>query len=174
MTVPGRNGENTHRRGRSASEGSNWTRSRSSNPRLQKTALVTAANSSSIADGAAALVLMRQSTAREHGLAPLAVIRGHATHSQEPAWFTTAPVGAIQKLLAKVGWRASDVDVVGNQRGIRRGGHGRDARAPAFARARERAWRCLRAGSSDRRDGGAGYRDAAGCASATQGEAWGG
>ncbi|MFP3556733.1 acetyl-CoA C-acetyltransferase [Paraburkholderia sp. SIMBA_049] len=80
-------------------------------PAFAKDGTVTAANSSSIADGAAALVLMRQSTARELGLAPLAVIHGHATHSQEPAWFTTAPVAAIQKLLAKVGWHASDVDL---------------------------------------------------------------
>ncbi|TDY23434.1 acetyl-CoA C-acetyltransferase [Paraburkholderia sp. BL6665CI2N2] len=76
-----------------------------------KDGTVTAANSSSISDGAAALLLMRESTAHERGLAPLAVIRGHATHSQEPAWFTTAPVGAIQKLLAKVGWRVDDVDL---------------------------------------------------------------
>ncbi|MFP3566176.1 acetyl-CoA C-acetyltransferase [Paraburkholderia sp. SIMBA_030] len=80
-------------------------------PAFGKDGTVTAANSSSISDGAAALVLMRQSTARERGLSPLAVIRGHATHSQEPAWFTTAPVAAIQKLLAKVGWQASDVDL---------------------------------------------------------------
>ncbi|MDR6407371.1 UNVERIFIED_ORG: acetyl-CoA C-acetyltransferase [Burkholderia sp. 1595] len=80
-------------------------------PAFAKDGTVTAANSSSIADGAAALVLMRQSTARERGLAPLALIRGHATQSQEPAWFTTAPVGAIQKLLAKVGWQVDDVDL---------------------------------------------------------------
>ncbi|MFM0673933.1 acetyl-CoA C-acetyltransferase [Paraburkholderia sediminicola] len=80
-------------------------------PAFGKDGTVTAANSSSISDGAAALVLMRQSTARERGLSPLAVIHGHATHSQDPAWFTTAPVGAIQKLLAKVGWQASDVDL---------------------------------------------------------------
>jgi acetyl-CoA C-acetyltransferase len=54
---------------------------------------------------------MRQSTARARGLAPLAVVHGHATHAQEPAWFTTAPVGAIQKLLAKVGWQVGDVDL---------------------------------------------------------------
>ncbi|WP_429354009.1 acetyl-CoA C-acyltransferase [Paraburkholderia sp. 32] len=72
---------------------------------------VTAANSSSISDGAAALVLMRRSTAREHGLSPLAVVHGHATHSQEPARFTTAPIGAIQKLLAKVDWQVGDVDL---------------------------------------------------------------
>ncbi|NML19140.1 acetyl-CoA C-acetyltransferase [Azohydromonas caseinilytica] len=80
-------------------------------PAFAKDGTVTAANSSSISDGAAALVLMRQSTARERGLAPLAVIRGHATHAQEPAWFTTAPVGAIQKLLAKAGWQAGEVDL---------------------------------------------------------------
>ncbi|CAB3714836.1 acetyl-CoA C-acyltransferase [Paraburkholderia rhynchosiae] len=80
-------------------------------PAFAKDGTVTAANSSSISDGAAALVLMRQSAARERGLSPLAVIHGHATHSQEPAWFTTAPVGAIQKLLAKVGWQVDDVDL---------------------------------------------------------------
>jgi acetyl-CoA C-acetyltransferase len=80
-------------------------------PAFAKDGTVTAANSSSISDGAAALVLMRQSTARERGLAPLAVIRGHATHAQEPAWFTTAPVGAIQKVLAKAGWQVGDVDL---------------------------------------------------------------
>lgn len=80
-------------------------------PAFARDGTVTAANSSSIADGAAALVLMRQSTARARGLAPLALIRGHATQSQEPAWFTTAPVGAIQKLLAKVGWQVGDVDL---------------------------------------------------------------
>ncbi|CAN7743689.1 acetyl-CoA C-acyltransferase [Paraburkholderia hospita] len=80
-------------------------------PAFAKDGTVTAANSSSIADGAAAMVLMRQSTARERGLAPLAIIHGHATQSQEPAWFTTAPVGAIQQLLTKVGWQVGDVDL---------------------------------------------------------------
>ena len=80
-------------------------------PAFGKDGTVTAANSSSISDGAAALVLMRHSTAQERGLAPLAVIHGHATHSQEPAWFTTAPVGAIRKLLAQVGWQVDDVDL---------------------------------------------------------------
>ena len=72
---------------------------------------VTAANSSSISDGAAALVLMRRSLAEKKGLQPLAVILGHATHAQEPGWFTTAPVGAMRKLYAKVGWTAADVDL---------------------------------------------------------------
>ena len=72
---------------------------------------MTAANSSSISDGAAALVLMRRSTAEQRGLAPLAVIVGHATHAQEPGLFTTAPVGAIRKLYEKTGWTTKDVDL---------------------------------------------------------------
>ncbi len=72
---------------------------------------VTAANSSSISDGAAALVLMRRSEAGRRGLTPLAVIRGHASHAQAPRWFTTAPVGAMEKLLQKTGWSAADVDL---------------------------------------------------------------
>lgn len=80
-------------------------------PAFREGGTVTAANSSSISDGAAALVLMRRSEAERRGLAPLAVIRGHATHSQQPAWFTTAPVGAIRKLLEKVNWSADRVDL---------------------------------------------------------------
>ncbi len=80
-------------------------------PAFKKDGTVTAANSSSISDGAAALVLMRRSTAARLGLAPLATIVGHTTHAQAPHWFTTAPVGAIQKLLAKTGWTAGDVDL---------------------------------------------------------------
>jgi len=72
---------------------------------------VTAANSSSISDGAAAMVLVRRSTAEKLGLKPLAVIAGHSTHSQEPGWFTTAPVGAIRKLFDKTGWSADKVDL---------------------------------------------------------------
>jgi acetyl-CoA C-acetyltransferase len=72
---------------------------------------ITAASSSSINDGAAALVLMRESTAKAQGLKPLARIVAHATHAQEPNWFATAPVGATQKLLAKTGWAVSDVDL---------------------------------------------------------------
>jgi acetyl-CoA C-acetyltransferase len=72
---------------------------------------VTAANSSSISDGAAALVLMRRSTAEKRGLAPLATIIGHATHAQEPGWFTTAPVGALKTLFARTGWSAEKVDL---------------------------------------------------------------
>jgi acetyl-CoA C-acetyltransferase len=70
---------------------------------------VTAANSSSISDGAAALILMRASEAEKRGLTPLAIVAGHAGHAQEPAWFTTAPIGAIDKLLDKLGWEKGSV-----------------------------------------------------------------
>jgi len=80
-------------------------------PAFRKDGTVTAANSSSISDGAAALVMMRRSIAEKLGLKPLAVIVAHTTHSQEPAWFTTAPVGAIKKLYEATGWSASKVDL---------------------------------------------------------------
>ncbi len=80
-------------------------------PAFRKDGTVTAANSSSISDGAAALVLMRRSVAERQGLAPLAIILGHATHAQEPGLFTTAPVGAMQKLYTKLGWTPRDVDL---------------------------------------------------------------
>jgi acetyl-CoA C-acetyltransferase len=80
-------------------------------PAFRKDGTVTAANSSSISDGAAALVMTRRSTADRLGLKPLATIVGHSTHAQEPGWFTTAPVGALQKLFDKTGWRADQVDL---------------------------------------------------------------
>jgi len=80
-------------------------------PAFRKEGTVTAANSSSISDGAAALVLMRRSHAERLGLQPIAVIVAHATHAQEPAWFSTAPVGAIEKLYRKTGWTSKDVDL---------------------------------------------------------------
>jgi acetyl-CoA C-acetyltransferase len=80
-------------------------------PAFRAVGTITAANASSICDGAAALVLMRRSEARRRGLAPLATIVGHAAHAQEPGWFTTAPVGAIDKLYRKVGWTTRDVDL---------------------------------------------------------------
>ncbi|MGB6008307.1 acetyl-CoA C-acyltransferase [Castellaniella sp.] len=80
-------------------------------PAFKKDGTVTAANSSSISDGASALVVMRGSKAQELGAKPLARIVAHTQHAQEPQWFTTAPVGAIQKLLAKTGWKAEDVDL---------------------------------------------------------------
>ncbi len=78
---------------------------------FKKDGTITAASSSSINDGAAALVLMRQSTAEKSGVKPLARIVSHATHAQEPNWFATAPLGATQKALAKAGWAAKDVDL---------------------------------------------------------------
>ncbi|CAM2158482.1 acetyl-CoA C-acetyltransferase [Paraburkholderia tropica] len=80
-------------------------------PAFSKTGTVTAANSSSISDGAAALVMMRASTAKRLGVTPLARVTGHTTFAQEPSKFTTAPVGAIAKLFEKTGWKAADVDL---------------------------------------------------------------
>ena len=80
-------------------------------PAFAKDGTVTAANSSSISDGAAALILTSGDTAKARGLQPLAQILAHATHAQEPCWFTTAPVFAIQKLMQKVGWTDADVDL---------------------------------------------------------------
>lgn len=80
-------------------------------PAFKKDGTITAASSSSINDGAAALVLMRESKAKELGLTPIARIVAHTTHAQEPNLFTTAPIGAMQKLMKKTGWSASDVDL---------------------------------------------------------------
>ncbi|MCX7273107.1 MAG: acetyl-CoA C-acyltransferase [Burkholderiales bacterium] len=80
-------------------------------PAFIKDGTITAANASSISDGAAALVLMRASTAEKRGLSPVARIVAHSTHAHAPEWFTTAPVGAIDKVLAKSGWKAGDVNL---------------------------------------------------------------
>ncbi|GAB4234259.1 MAG: acetyl-CoA C-acetyltransferase [Methyloligellaceae bacterium] len=80
-------------------------------PAFREGGTVTPANSSSISDGAAALVLMRASEAERRGCTPLARIVGYAGHAQEPAWFTTAPVGAMRKLLDQLGWKTGDVDL---------------------------------------------------------------
>jgi acetyl-CoA C-acetyltransferase len=80
-------------------------------PAFRKNGTVTAATSSSISDGAAALVLMRRSTAEKRGIKPLAILHAHATHSQEPNLFTTAPIGACRKVLEKTGWSVKDVDL---------------------------------------------------------------
>ena len=80
-------------------------------PAFKKDGTITAASSSSINDGAAAMVMMTESTAKKLGCKPLARIVAHATHAQEPNWFTTAPVGATQKALAKAGWSVKDVDL---------------------------------------------------------------
>ena len=80
-------------------------------PAFKKDGTITAASSSKISDGAAAVVLMSAENAKARGLTPLARIVGHATHAQAPEWFTTAPVFAIGKLLERVGWKAEDVDL---------------------------------------------------------------
>lgn len=72
---------------------------------------VTAANASKISDGASAMIIVAEDTAKEHNLTPLAKIVGHATYAQEPEWFTTAPVSAIQKLMDKLNWTVNDVDL---------------------------------------------------------------
>jgi acetyl-CoA C-acetyltransferase len=80
-------------------------------PAFRPDGTVTAANASSISDGAAALVLMRLSEAERRGHDPLAIVRGHSSHAAAPAWFSTAPIGAVNKLLDKVGWSKDEVDL---------------------------------------------------------------
>jgi acetyl-CoA C-acetyltransferase len=80
-------------------------------PAFEKDGSVTAANSSSISDGAAALVMMRESSAKKRGLKPIARFLGHSSFAQAPEWFTTAPVGAIKNVLKTVGWNTKDVDL---------------------------------------------------------------
>ncbi|MEO0635639.1 MAG: acetyl-CoA C-acyltransferase [Pseudomonadota bacterium] len=80
-------------------------------PAFSKDGTITAANASSINDGAAALVITRQSVAEAHGARITARIAGHASHSHEPRWFTTAPVSAMQKLMGRLGWQSGDVDL---------------------------------------------------------------
>ena len=80
-------------------------------PAFAEDGTVTAANSSSISDGGAALVFMRRSESEKRAFTPLAVIHGHASHAQEPAWFTTAPIGAVEKLLDRTGWDKDAVDL---------------------------------------------------------------
>ena len=80
-------------------------------PAFRKNGTVTPANSSSISDGAAALVLASEEAVKSHNLTPRAIIRGHAGHAQEPGWFTTAPVPAARKLMDRLGWSVDDVDL---------------------------------------------------------------
>ncbi|MEN8235934.1 MAG: acetyl-CoA C-acyltransferase [Pseudomonadota bacterium] len=80
-------------------------------PAFRKDGTLTAATSSSLTDGAAALILMRQSDAEKQGVTPLAIFHGHASHSQEPEWFTTAPIGAIKKLSQSLNWPLEEVDL---------------------------------------------------------------
>ncbi len=109
VTVPGRKGDMVIDRDEQPAKG-NPEKIPTLKPAFRKDGTVTAANSSSISDGAAALVLMRRSVAERRGLRPLAIILDHATHAQEPGWFTTAPVGAMKQLFAKLGWKPADVD----------------------------------------------------------------
>jgi len=110
ITVKTRRGENIESRDEQPFR-SNIQKIPQLRPAFSKTGTVTAANSSSISDGGAALVLMRQSTAEKQGLKPRARILGHSSHAHEPNWFTTAPVHAIQKLLTQLEWSASDPDL---------------------------------------------------------------
>ena len=110
LTVASRKGEVTIDKDESPFK-SNIDKIPTLKPAFRKDGSVTAATSSSISDGAAAMVMMRASTAEKLGLKPVARLVAHATHSQEPQWFTTAPVGAIQKLYAKTGWSTANVDL---------------------------------------------------------------
>jgi acetyl-CoA C-acetyltransferase len=110
VTVKGRNGESVVEQDEEPFR-ADLARIPTMKPAFAKDGTVTAASSSSISDGAAALVLMGAAEAGRRGLAPLARIAGYATHAHEPEWFTTAPTDAIRKLLAQTGWRAGDVDL---------------------------------------------------------------
>jgi len=108
ITLPGKSGEFT------ADEipgKLNAAKIPSLKPAFRADGTVTAASSSANADGAAALLLTRHATAAQAGAPIRAILRGHAGHAQEPAWFTTAPIFAIEKLLAKIGWSAAEVDL---------------------------------------------------------------
>ncbi|MDQ2693959.1 MAG: acetyl-CoA C-acyltransferase [Pseudomonadota bacterium] len=110
VTVPGRRGETVVARDETpfAVDPDKVSRLR---PAFRDQGTVTAANASSISDGAAALVLLRRSEAQRRGIKPLAAIRGHASHAQQPGRFTTAPVGALRRLLDRLGWSVADVDL---------------------------------------------------------------
>ncbi len=110
VTLPGKTGDTVVRMDEQPAK-ARLDKIPSLKPAFKKDGTITAANASSISDGAAALVLMRESTARAHGLAPLARIVGHAVHAQEPQWFATAPAGAINKVLKKAGWDAKSVNL---------------------------------------------------------------
>jgi acetyl-CoA C-acetyltransferase len=110
VTVPGRKGDVVIEKDEQPFK-ANLDKIPTLKPAFAKDGTVTAANSSSISDGAAALVMMRESAARRLGATPLARVAGHSTFAQQPALFTTAPVGAIRTLFEKTGWRASDVDL---------------------------------------------------------------
>ncbi|MDR5803311.1 acetyl-CoA C-acetyltransferase [Caballeronia sp. LZ001] len=110
VTVQGRKGDTVIARDEQPFK-ANIEKIPSLKPAFAKDGTVTAANSSSISDGAAALVMMLASTAKRLGVTPLARVVGHSTFAQQPALFTTAPVGAIRKLFEKNGWRSGDIDL---------------------------------------------------------------
>jgi acetyl-CoA C-acetyltransferase len=110
VKVPGRKGEIEYATDEQPAK-SDTSKVPTLKPAFKKDGTVTAASSSSISDGAAATVLLSADEASRRGLSPLARIVGHATFSQAPEWFTTAPIGAIQKLLEQTGWKAEDVDL---------------------------------------------------------------
>ncbi len=110
VTVKSRKGETTVSRDETPGT-CDLSKIASLRPAFGKDGTVTAASSSSISDGAAALVLMREGTARERGLKPLARLLAQASHAHEPEWFTTAPVGAIRKTLTQLGWKPQDADL---------------------------------------------------------------
>jgi acetyl-CoA C-acetyltransferase len=110
VTVPGRNGDTVIDKDEGPLK-ARLDKIGALKPAFKKDGTITAASSSSINDGAAALVIMRESTAKKLGCTPLARIVAHTRHSQEPNWFTTAPVGAIAKLYEKTGWNTNEVDL---------------------------------------------------------------
>jgi acetyl-CoA C-acetyltransferase len=110
VTVPGRNGDTVIDKDEGPLK-ARLDKIGALKPAFKKDGTITAASSSSINDGAAALVIMRESTAKKLGCTPLARIVAHTRHSQEPNWFTTAPVGAIAKLYEKTGWNTKEVDL---------------------------------------------------------------
>ena len=110
VTLPGKNGDTVIKFDEQPFK-AKLDKIRGLKPAFKKDGTITAANASSISDGAAALVLMRESTARTHGLTPIARIASHAVFAQAPDWFSTAPAGSIRKALARAGWQVSDVDL---------------------------------------------------------------
>ncbi len=140
-------------------------------PAFRADGTITAASASANADGAAALILTTRSRAERDGLPILAEIKAHATHCQEPAWYTTAPIPAIRKVLDKTGWSVGDVDLfeINEAFAVVAMAAARGSRHPA--REAQHPWRRLRAGPSDRRHGCAAHRDLAACAAALWAEA---
>ena len=112
-------------------------------PAFAEGGTITPANSSSISDGASALLLASEEAANAHGLTPRARIVAHARNSLAPESFTLAPIGAAEQVLAKAGWSAADGRFVGDQRGIRYGNDADHARPQSGSGLRQCAWRCL-------------------------------